>query len=199
MPDHYFSTDPADSEARSVTVRIADRDLSLLTAGGVFSGDGLDVGTRVLLDETPAPPATGDLLDIGAGWGPIALSLALRAPAARVWAVDVNPRAIDLVRQNAERTSVANITAGTPDSVPAGIEFDGIWSNPPIRIGKPALHALLLHWLPRLAPAASAWLVVQKHLGSDSLVRWLDEQPGLCASRYASRRTYRVLRVERSH
>ncbi|MFC7432779.1 MULTISPECIES: class I SAM-dependent methyltransferase [unclassified Agrococcus] len=196
MTDHYFSAAEGDAPTREVRVALAGAERSLLTAPGVFSGDGLDVGTSVLLDETPQPPQSGDLLDLGAGWGPIALSLALRAPDARVWAVDVNPRAVDLVRRNAERVSVANVTASLPDEMP-GVRFQGIWSNPPIRIGKPALHALLLEWLPRLEIGCSAWLVVQKHLGSDSLLRWLDEQEGLAAERWTSKKTFRILQVTR--
>ena len=197
MTDHYFSAASGDAPTREVRATLDGREHSLLTAPGVFSGDGLDVGTSVLLDETPEPPQSGDLLDLGAGWGPIALSLALRAPDARVWAVDVNPRAVDLVRRNAERVSVANVTAALPGEVP-DVRFQGIWSNPPIRIGKQQLHALLLTWLPRLDVGADAWLVVQKHLGSDSLLRWLDEQPGLAAERWTSRKTFRVLRVART-
>lgn len=196
MTDHYFSAASGDAPTREVRATLAGRERSLLTAPGVFSGDGLDVGTSVLLDETPEPPQSGDLLDLGTGWGPVALSLALRAPDARVWAVDVNPRAVDLVRRNAERVSVANVTAALPSAMP-DVRFQGIWSNPPIRIGKQALHALLLEWLPRLVVGGEAWLVVQKHLGSDSLLRWLDEQDGLAAERFTSKRTFRILRVER--
>lgn len=196
MTDHYFSAASGDAPTREVRATLAGRKRSLLTAPGVFSGDGLDVGTSVLLDETPQPPQTGDLLDLGTGWGPIALSLALRAPEARVWAVDVNPRAVDLVRRNAERVSVANVTAALPDEMP-DVRFQGIWSNPPIRIGKQQLHAMLLEWLPRLVVGGEAWLVVQKHLGSDSLLRWLDVQDGLAAERWTSKKTFRILRVER--
>lgn len=196
MTDHYFSAASGDAPTREVRATLAGRERSLLTAPGVFSGDGLDVGTSVLLDETPQPPQTGDLLDLGTGWGPIALSLALRAPEARVWAVDVNPRAVDLVRRNAERVSLANVTAALPDEMP-DVRFQGIWSNPPIRIGKQQLHAMLLEWLPRLVVGGEAWLVVQKHLGSDSLLRWLDVQDGLAAERWTSKKTFRILRVER--
>ncbi|SDH22055.1 class I SAM-dependent methyltransferase [Agrococcus jejuensis] len=196
MTDHYFSAASGDAPTREVRATLAGHERSLLTAPGVFSGDGLDVGTSVLLDETPEPPRTGDLLDLGTGWGPVALSLALRAPEARVWAVDVNPRAVDLVRRNAERVSVANVTAALPGEMP-DVRFQGIWSNPPIRIGKQQLHALLLEWLPRLVVGGEAWLVVQKHLGSDSLLRWLDEQDGLAAERWTSKKTFRILRVER--
>jgi 16S rRNA (guanine1207-N2)-methyltransferase len=75
--------------------------------------------------------------------------------------------------------------------------FDRIVSNPPIRIGKTALHGLLLRWLPRLTPDGTAHLVVQKHLGSDSLARWLTEQ-GYPTTRLASRAGYRILKVRRT-
>lgn len=177
---------------------LSGRRLTVWTGPGVFSHDGLDTGTRVLLDLTPAPPERGVLLDLGCGWGPIALDLALRAPATTVWAVDVNERALDLTRRNAEHASLPGINVAHPDNVPDDVVFDGIWSNPPIRIGKAALHALLERWIPRLAPGASAWLVVQKHLGSDSLQRWLQERfPDWDVARADSKKTFRVLRVTR--
>jgi 16S rRNA (guanine1207-N2)-methyltransferase len=83
------------------------------------------------------------------------------------------------------------------DEIDPALRFAAIWSNPPIRIGKAALHDLLLAWLPRLSPGGLAHLVVQKHLGSDSLQRWLTGQ-GFPAERIASRSAYRVLRVSTS-
>lgn len=197
MPDHYFSPDPAAPETlRTIRVPLAGRERELVTATGVFSGDRLDVGTSVLLDVVPAPPEAGDLLDLGCGWGPIAATLALRSPAARVWAVDVNARALSLVERNAELLSLSNIEPATPDRVPADVRFATIWSNPPIRIGKAQLHALLETWIPRLAPDATAWLVVQKHLGADSLQRWLEERfPDHDVERATSKKTYRILAV----
>ncbi|WAC66257.1 methyltransferase [Agrococcus sp. SL85] len=197
MPDHYFSPDPAAPEAlRTIRVPLAGSEREMVTATGVFSGDRLDVGTSVLLDAVPAPPESGDLLDLGCGWGPIAATLALRSPAARVWAVDVNARALSLVERNAELLSLSNITPATPELVPADVRFATIWSNPPIRIGKAQLHALLEAWLPRLAPDGTAWLVVQKHLGADSLQRWLEERfPGFDVERATSKKTYRILAV----
>nr|WP_245990086.1 methyltransferase [Agrococcus jenensis] len=197
MPDHYFSPDPAaPSSIRTIRVPIAGEEREMVTATGVFSGDRLDVGTAVLLDAVPAPPEAGELLDLGCGWGPIATTLALRSPAARVWAVDVNARALSLVERNAELLSISNITAASPELVPEDVRFDVIWSNPPIRIGKAELHALLERWIPRLAPGATAWLVVQKHLGADSLLRWLAERfEGFDVERADSRKTYRIIAV----
>ncbi len=168
--------------------------LELATDSGVFSASRLDPGTRLLLDTAPAPPADGDLLDLGSGYGPLALVLAARSPGARVWAVDVNTRALELCAANADRAGLRNVRCAAPDDPALPGAFRLIWSNPPIRIGKPALHALLATWLARLEPSAAAYLVVQRHLGSDSLQRWL-ESAGWPAERVAARSGYRVLRV----
>ncbi|SFR88671.1 16S rRNA m(2)G 1207 methyltransferase [Agromyces sp. CF514] len=196
--DHYFSATPrSNASTRTIRVRLAGRDLELATAAGVFSPEHLDQGTRVLLDSVPEPPATGHLLDLGAGWGPIALSLALRAPDATVWAVDVNERALELVRGNAARLGLTNVNAVLPADVPTDIVFGTIWSNPPIRVGKQELHAMLERWLPRLADDATAWLVVAKHLGAESLQRWLGDDLGLDVERAANSKGFRVLAAER--
>ncbi|NMR19511.1 methyltransferase [Cellulomonas fimi] len=198
MDDHYFTARPASAdERRTITVRLAGRDLELETAGGVFSPARLDLGTEVLLRSAPAPPQEGDLLDLGCGWGPVALTLALESPRARVWAVDVNERALDLVRRNAARLGIDTVRAVTPDEVPDDVALAALWSNPPIRVGKAALHGMLVHWLPRLAPGAEAHLVVQRNLGADSLHRWLAERlgPAATVTRSASAKGFRVLRV----
>lgn len=196
--DHYFTARPASpDERRTRTVTLGGRDVDVETAGGVFSPDHVDLGTEVLLRTVPAPPGDGDLLDLGCGWGPVALSLALASPGARVWAVDVNERALDLVRRNAERLGCGNVVAVTPDEVPDDVRFAALWSNPPIRVGKGELHALLLRWLPRLSPGAQAHLVVSKNLGADSLQRWVADTLGPAADveRVASAKGFRVLRV----
>lgn len=196
--DHYFSQHPASvADERTLEVRLAGREVTVTTAAGVFSGERIDLGTRVLLREVPAPPAQGNLLDLGCGWGPVALTMGLYSPQARVWAVDVNPRAVELTARNAARLGLHRVQACLPDDVPAGISFAQIWSNPPIRVGKDALHALLLTWLPRMEPAGSAFLVVQRNLGADSLHRWLGEHlpSGWQVTRFASAKGYRVLRV----
>ncbi len=195
MSEHYFAGRPAAAHrAGSVRVILPGLHLELQTDSGVFSPRRLDPGTRLLLDVAPPPPATGRLLDLGCGYGPLALVLASRSPAARVWAVDVNARALSLTAANAARAGLANVTCVPPDDVRLPVSFDLIWSNPPIRIGKNALHRLLATWLGRLAPGADAFLVVQRNLGSDSLQRWLAES-GWQAERAAARSGYRVLRV----
>lgn len=198
--DHYFTATPAsDENLRRIRVTLAGRDLELTTAAGVFSPDRLDAGTAVLLANTPPPPPGGDLLDLGCGWGPISISLALASPHARIWAVDVNERSLDLVRRNAAELGLTNITAALPDDVPDDIVFRSIRSNPPIRVGKSQLHALLERWIPRLDERSDAWLVVARNLGSDSLQRWLSATfpDGYSVHRTATARGYRVLKVRR--
>ena len=156
----------------------------------------MDAGTELLLRLAGTPPLRGDLLDLGCGYGPIAVTLARRAAGAAVWAVDVNERALQLVRENAAILKLSNVRAVRPEEVPAGVRFAGVWSNPPIRIGKEALHDLLSEWLGRLWPDARGWLVVHKHLGSDSLSSWL-AQSGLVVKRRASKQGYRILEVKR--
>ena len=199
--DHYFTGVPAtELKLRTVTVHLAGADRELTTANGIFSPGRVDPGTQVLLAETPRPPATGNILDLGCGWGPIAFSIAFASPDATVWAVDVNERSLELVRLNAEKLGLSNVRAVLPDDVPTDISFNSVWSNPPIRIGKQALHEMLEYWLPRLAPGSDAWLVVQKNLGADSLHRWLQERlaDDFEVTREAISKGYRVLRAARS-
>jgi 16S rRNA G1207 methylase RsmC len=198
--EHYFSAEPASpEERRHISVTLEGRDLTLATARGVYSPERLDPGTAVLLRGVPDPSPTGELLDLGCGWGPIALTMALRSPAARVWGVDVNRRALDLARVNAATAGVDNVTFCEPDEVPEDLSFATIWSNPPIHVGKQALHALLERWLSRLAPDGWAHLVVQKHLGSDSLQKWVNAQDwGLTCTRLSSSKAFRILEIRRS-
>jgi 16S rRNA (guanine1207-N2)-methyltransferase len=192
---HYFDPDPsAASRPNQVRLDLPDRSLVLATDRGVFSGDRVDPGTKYLLLEAPAPPATGTFVDLGCGYGPIACTLAGRAPAATVWAVDVNARALELCRTNAASLGLANVRTATPDDVPDDLGVDLLWSNPPIRVGKVALHELLATWLARLKPDGRALLVVQKHLGADSLQRWL-AAAGWAVERVGSRTGYRLLEV----
>ena len=194
---HYFDVDPqVPSRPSEVDLSLPDFHARLLVDRGVFSAAAVDPGTLELLRAMPAPPATGDLLDLGCGYGPIACTLAHRAAAATVWAVDINDRALDLTARNAAALGLTGVRAVPPEAVPESIRFAGIWSNPPIRVGKVALHALLSAWLPRLDAGGAAWLVVHRHLGADSLAAWLGTE-GWRATRLASKRGYRIMRVQR--
>ena len=153
MAEHYFTPSPAAAHRPGqVHVVLDDLDFECATDAGVFSAGRLDPGTRVLLDTVPPPPGHGDLLDLGTGYGPVALAMAARAPGATVWAVDVNQRALELCAGNAQAAGLPNVRCVAPDAPGLPGQFAAIWSNPPIRIGKPALHGLLASWLGRLAP-----------------------------------------------
>jgi 16S rRNA (guanine1207-N2)-methyltransferase len=110
-----------------------------------------------------------------------------------VWAIDVNERALELCAANAARAGLTNVRIGEP---PAGVGIDALYSNPPIRIGKAALHDLLASWLDRLTPTGFAEIVVQRHLGADSLARWLTDE-GWDTQRIVSRGGYRLMRIRR--
>ena len=192
----YWTDSPGvASRPSEVDLLLPDVDLRLTTDRGVFSAERVDRGTRYLLLEGPdLPTGPVDLLDLGCGYGPIACTLASRRPEARVWAVDVNERARDLCRANAAAAGLANVEVAAPDDVPVDLRLAAIWSNPPIRIGKPALHDLLTRWLDLLTPDGTAHLVVQRHLGADSLARWLDDR-GWATERRGSRKGFRLLDV----
>lgn len=195
---HYFEARPAvASRPRPVQLKLGDLELELQADRGVFGSKGVDLGTLTLLREAPPPPAQGEVLDLGCGYGPIAIALARRAPKAHVWAVDVNERAVELTRANAVTAGAGNVTAAGPPEVPSEIRFDAIYSNPPVRVGKAPLHQLLLEWLPRLKQDAPAYLVVQRNLGADSLAGWL-AQEGFRVNRLKSKKGYRILEVRSS-
>jgi len=193
---HYFDPLPAvPSKPRTVFLHAGEVDLELQADRGVFGSRGVDLGTLQLIKEAPKPPTQGDILDLGAGYGPIAIALARQAPEARIWAVDVNERALELTRANAGAAKTPNVTASLPDEVPADVRFAAIYSNPPVRVGKAPLHELLLRWLPRLDEGARAYLVVQRNLGSDSLAAWLATQ-GYNVKRLRSKKGYRILEIK---
>ncbi|MCW2867142.1 MAG: methyltransferase protein [Marmoricola sp.] len=199
MEEHYFTADPSTPFKRApVRAHVWGHWLELTSGSGVFAQGRLDVGTGVLLREEGPPEAAREVLDLGCGYGVIGLAIAVAVPGARVTAVDVNERALLLARENAERLGVGDrFRALTPDQVEPGAAYDEIWSNPPIRVGKDALHELLLQWLPRLTPQGRAVMVVGKNLGADSLARWLDEQ-GFPTEKLSSAKGFRVLESRRS-
>lgn len=201
MAEHYFSETPiGDFKQREIAVTLAGKKVKVKTAGSVFSPEHIDQGTQVLLDHLDLARPTGTFLDLGCGWGPIALALALHSPKAKIFAVDVNERSLELTRINAAALEISSIQISRPEDVAADVEFDQIWSNPPIRVGKAVLHEMLQLWIPRLAPGGSAFLVVQKNLGSDSLQKWLESEftTGFEVSRLTSVKTFRILKVTRT-
>jgi 16S rRNA (guanine1207-N2)-methyltransferase len=194
VEEHYFTADPAVKFTRvPVRTNVWGHWLELTSGSGVFAQGRLDIGTGVLLREAAPPEEAREVLDLGCGYGVIGLAVAVAVPQVRVTAVDVNERALLLARENAERLGVADrFSAVLPDDVDPEASYDEIWSNPPIRVGKDALHELLLRWLPRLRPEGRALLVVGKNLGADSLTGWLTDQ-GFPTEKLASAKGFRVL------
>ncbi len=175
--EHYFSANPStDKRLKPVEFSVAGQALRLQAAAGTFSSGKLDRGTAVLLSLADQFPQQGAILDLGCGWGPIGIAIAKLFPTTKVWGVDVNSRSVELANQNAEDLGLTNFQAVLSDQLPSEIKFDEIWSNPPIRIGKSALHELLLTYLNKLNPTGRAVFVVQKQLGAESLMKWLAEQ-----------------------
>lgn len=201
MPQqHYFSEQPqSDGKTHPVEFEIEGRIFNLKAASGTFSSTRLDAGTKILLKESAHFPQTGKVLDIGCGWGPIAIAIAALRPQTEVLGLDVNSRSLELANSNAQSLGLHNFKAVRESDIPADLLLDGIWSNPPIRVGKAVLHGLMQTWIPRLKPGASAMLVVQKQLGAESFQKWLSESfPGFDVSRQAIDKGYRVIRVTNS-
>ncbi len=198
--EQYFTNQPkakstvGTRKQKTAPLNIDNTTLQLVLDSGVFARKGVDAGTMVLIDAAAKPPTSGTFLDLGCGSGALALTLATRSPHATIYAVDVNQRALQLTASNAQLNGIANITTLLPTSVPPEIRFDLIWSNPPIRIGKTELHALLSLWLGKLTTTGEAWLVVNRNLGSDSLAVWL-VSIGYQVDRLVSKQGFRVLRV----
>jgi 16S rRNA (guanine1207-N2)-methyltransferase len=200
--EHYFSAQPAgEFRTTEIAVRLAHGDYVVETAGSIFSPDHIDAGTEQLLYSVPNPPSSGNFLDLGCGWGPLALTLAIEAPEASIFAIDVNERALELTRRNAARLGLANVTEGLPDSVDSAVSFDLIWSNPPIRVGKAELHDIMKAWLPRLNVSGEAYLVVAKHLGADSFEKWLgaEFEATHTVTREDTRKGFRIIKVVRTN
>lgn len=200
--EHYFSAQPAgEFRTTEIAVRLAHGDYTVETAGSIFSPDHIDAGTEQLLYSVPTPPEKGNFLDLGCGWGPLALTLAIEAPEASIYAVDVNERALELTTRNAARLGLANITVGLPGSIEPTVNFDLIWSNPPIRVGKAELHDIMKTWLPRLNVAGEAYLVAAKHLGADSFEKWLGSEFEATHSvtREDTRKGFRIIKVVRTN
>ena len=201
MPQqHYFSEQPqTDAKTHSVEFELEGTVFNLTAASGTFSSTRLDSGTRVLLKESALFPDSGTVLDIGCGWGPISLAVATLRPETEVFGLDVNSRSLELAQANAAALKLKNFKAVRAEQIPNELLFDGIWSNPPIRVGKAVLHQLMQTWIPRLKPGASAMLVVQKQLGAESFQKWLSETfTEFDVAKQSIDKGYRVIRVTNS-
>lgn len=199
--DHYFSDNPESTLRQSaITLTLRGHNVELSTASGTFSPGSLDTGTAQLLKWAPTPPEGGRFVDLGCGWGALTVALGLESPSASVWGIDVNERALATTAENAATLKLSNVHTCRPEDYPDDAPIDLLWSNPPIRVGKEALHEMLKLWLARLAPAGEAWLVVAKKLGGDTLQAWLNagHAGDFTAERTETSKGYRILRVRRS-
>ncbi len=173
MNDQYYTADPT-SESNPVPCAFSYRGhgLNFTTDAGVFSKGELDSGSRLLLDALPT--MRGTVLDLGCGWGPIGIAIAKSYPACRVTMADVNHRALDLTRQNAERNGVTVevIESDGLDAV-AGRKFDAIVTNPPIRAGKAVIYRMFREAARSLTPEGALYLVIRKQQGADSCIKYL--------------------------
>lgn len=196
--DHYFSSNPNSRlNLQSIQLTLLDHEVEVLTANGVFSQRRLDPGTSVIFRYLPTPPATGNFIDLGCGWGPISIALAISSPQAQIFATDVNQRALDLAQRNAMHNHIRNIEFWQSEILLAqDVQFDLIWSNPPVRIGKPALKSLMLEWFNKLSDKGEAWFVMGKNLGADSFAVWINEQ-GYITEKQGSAKGFRVFRSQR--
>lgn len=173
MNDQYYTADPS-SESKPVPCAFPYRGygLSFMTDAGVFSKGELDTGSRLLLDALPA--LTGDVLDLGCGWGAIGVAIARANPQARVVMADVNRRALALAKENCARNGVtAEVVESDGLSAVLDRRFDAVVTNPPIRAGKQVIYRMFADAAGALQPGGALYLVIRKQQGAESCVKYL--------------------------
>jgi len=177
MNDHYYSAKPQSASNRRVfETTLRGVRLRLMSDAGVFSRDGVDYGSRALIEHMEFP-ADAKVLDIGCGYGPIGLVAARLAPQGHVKLIDINERAVELARQNAEANGISNVSFAQSDLYEAVREdsFDIILSNPPIRAGKAVVHRVFSEAFERLVFGGELWIVIQNKQGAPSARAKLEE------------------------
>lgn len=173
MNDQYYTADPT-SESRPVPCAFPYRGhgMNFMTDAGVFSKGELDQGTRLLLDALPA--LSGDVLDLGCGWGAIGVSIARANPDCRVVMVDVNRRALQLSRDNLERNhTAAEVIESDGMAQVLDRTFDAVITNPPIRAGKQVIYKMFADAAAHLNQGGALYLVIRKQQGAESCVKYL--------------------------
>jgi len=175
MADHYYTENPASAhDERRVAVRALGQALTFTTDAGVFSRDGLDRGTEVLLNALP--PLSGRVLDLGCGWGAVGVALGKANPALEIVMTDVNARAAELSRRNARDNGVAaTVVQGDGFEAVTG-RFDAIVTNPPIRAGKAVIYGLFERARDYLTPGGALYIVIRKQQGAPSALKFLKER-----------------------
>lgn len=175
MSDHYFSRRPeAAHDRKMVETELRGRSFRFVTDAGVFSREGVDFGSRLLIEHVQLPD-DARVLDMGCGWGPIGIALSFAVPRGKVTLADVNERALALARENAGLNGAAGIEIVESDLFVglAGRTFTHIVTNPPIRAGKQTVHALFEQAAAHLQTGGELWVVIQKKQGAPSARRKL--------------------------
>jgi 16S rRNA (guanine1207-N2)-methyltransferase len=177
MSDHYYSAQPQSTHITEThTCTLNNNTFTFTTGAGVFSKKGIDFGTRVLIDAFAPPKDTGDILDLGCGYGPIGISIAKSNPNRSIVMVDINQRAVELATQNAKKNAVDNVSVIASDGfdkVPDQKTFSVIITNPPIRTGKKVLYPLFEESASRIQTGGELWMVIQKKQGATSMESFL--------------------------
>ena len=200
MNEHYYTKDPkVRSDRQTISSDLRGTDLRFTTDAGVFSKGGIDFGSRLLVESFVMPDVSGDVLDVGCGYGPIGLTIATLFPERQIQMVDVNERAIALSKENAERNHVKNVTVYSSDglSVVSDLGFAAILTNPPIRAGKDVVFSFYEKSYEKLRSSGELWVVIQKKQGAPSSMKHLEEIYGN-VSVVAKRKGYYILRAIKS-
>ena len=175
MNEHYYTRTPVSAHHdRLIETTLLGRQMRFHTDAGVFSRDDVDPGSRLLIES--AGPISGRALDMGCGWGPVGLSLALENPGAEFLLADVNERAVELSERNRRLNGVINaqvVESNAFESVEG--EFSHILSNPPIRAGKQVIYGMFDEAHNRLLPGGMLTIVIRKQQGAPSAKKHLEE------------------------
>ena len=171
--DHYFSNAPISAHnERQISTSLLGFEMRFHTDAGVFSRDEVDPGSRLLVESVGA--LSGRVLDMGCGWGPVGLSIALKNPECTVLMADVNERAVQLSERNRRTNGVNNahvIQSDAFESVEG--EFDHILTNPPIRAGKAVIYGMFDESFRRLRAGGTLNIVIRKQHGAPSAIKYL--------------------------
>ena len=174
---HYFTNKPkAPHDEKLLTTTLRGQEFSFYTDTGVFSKEGVDFGSRTLIETMVITPGAS-VLDMGCGWGPVGITAAWLNPTGEVLMVDVNTRALELAEKNISLNEIPNATTQESDVYAnlGGKMFDIILTNPPIRAGKTTVHNIFAGAVGHLNPGGSLWVVIQKKQGAPSAEKKLKE------------------------